>query len=89
MDSTPTTPCNPRHHEPPGSDTNCFVKTHGEAVTWAEYEEAVLKRFGDANEDPMAELKNLRIAPDYEASRAHGFVLRSLELHILSFIMGI
>ncbi|GJR18159.1 hypothetical protein Tco_0966686 [Tanacetum coccineum] len=29
------------------------------------------------------------IAPDFEASRAHGFVLRSLELHILSFIMGI
>ncbi|GJY46869.1 reverse transcriptase [Tanacetum coccineum] len=29
-------------------------------VTWVEYEEAVLKRFGDANEDPMAELKNLR-----------------------------
>ncbi|GJS35055.1 reverse transcriptase domain-containing protein [Tanacetum coccineum] len=27
--------------------------------------------------------------PDVEASRAHGFVLRSLELHILSFIMGI
>ncbi|GJX65607.1 hypothetical protein Tco_0299950 [Tanacetum coccineum] len=29
------------------------------------------------------------IAPDFEASRARGFVLRSLELHILSFIMGI
>ncbi|GJW81974.1 reverse transcriptase domain-containing protein [Tanacetum coccineum] len=28
------------------------------------------------------------IALDFEASRAHGFVLRSLELHILSFIMG-
>ncbi|GJY91675.1 retrovirus-related pol polyprotein from transposon TNT 1-94 [Tanacetum coccineum] len=27
--------------------------------------------------------------PDFEASRAHGFVLRSLELHILSFIMRI
>ncbi|GJV54059.1 hypothetical protein Tco_1449800 [Tanacetum coccineum] len=26
---------------------------------------------------------------DFEASRTHGFVLRSLELHILSFIMGI
>nr|GEX49252.1 EamA domain, WAT1-related protein [Tanacetum cinerariifolium] len=34
--------------------------THSEAVTWAEYEEAMLKRFGDANEDPMTELKNLR-----------------------------
>ncbi|GJX80670.1 hypothetical protein Tco_0328819 [Tanacetum coccineum] len=34
-------------------------------------------------------LSFLTIAPDFEASRAHGFVLRSLELHILSFIMGI
>ncbi|GJU92132.1 hypothetical protein Tco_1304555 [Tanacetum coccineum] len=31
-----------------------FVKTHNEAVTWAAYEEAVLKRFRDVNEDPMA-----------------------------------
>ncbi|GKC44477.1 hypothetical protein Tco_1062199 [Tanacetum coccineum] len=31
----------------------------------------------------------LRITPNYEASRARGFVHRSLELHILSFIMGI
>ncbi|GJR46516.1 hypothetical protein Tco_1314619, partial [Tanacetum coccineum] len=30
-----------------------------------------------------------KIALDFEASRAHGFVLRSLELQILSFIMGI
>ncbi|GJX16987.1 hypothetical protein Tco_0217819 [Tanacetum coccineum] len=30
-----------------------------------------------------------RITPDYEASCARGFVHRSLELHILSFIMGI
>ncbi|GJY20634.1 reverse transcriptase domain-containing protein [Tanacetum coccineum] len=30
-----------------------------------------------------------KIAPDYEPSRACGFVLHSLELHILSFIMGI
>ncbi|GJR36215.1 hypothetical protein Tco_1211899 [Tanacetum coccineum] len=29
------------------------------------------------------------IAVDFEASHAHGFVLRSLELQILSFIMGI
>ncbi|GJY69569.1 reverse transcriptase domain-containing protein [Tanacetum coccineum] len=30
-----------------------------------------------------------KIAPDFEASRARGFVLHSLELQILSFIMGI
>ncbi|GJX66004.1 reverse transcriptase domain-containing protein [Tanacetum coccineum] len=32
---------------------------------------------------------NLKDCPYYEASRARGFVLRSLELQILSFIMGI
>ena len=37
-----------------------FMRTHGENVTWQNYEEAVLLRFGDVNEDPMAELKNLR-----------------------------
>ncbi|GJU83860.1 reverse transcriptase domain-containing protein, partial [Tanacetum coccineum] len=30
-----------------------------------------------------------RIVPDFEASRAYGFVLHLLELHILSFILGI
>ncbi|GKA91837.1 hypothetical protein Tco_0813762 [Tanacetum coccineum] len=34
-------------------------------------------------------LHHIGIAPDFEASHACGFVLRSLELHILSFIMGI
>ncbi|GKD17713.1 hypothetical protein Tco_1206871, partial [Tanacetum coccineum] len=33
--------------------------------------------------------KAFQDCPDLEASRARGFVLRSLELHILSFIMGI
>ncbi|GJY78157.1 reverse transcriptase domain-containing protein [Tanacetum coccineum] len=32
---------------------------------------------------------NFKDCPDFEASRARGFVLRSLELQILSFIMGI
>ncbi|GJX12146.1 hypothetical protein Tco_0202005 [Tanacetum coccineum] len=32
---------------------------------------------------------DIRDCPDFEASRARGFVLRSLELQILSFIMGI
>ncbi|GJR14185.1 hypothetical protein Tco_0796837 [Tanacetum coccineum] len=32
---------------------------------------------------------DISIAPDFEASRARGFVLRLLELHILSFILGI
>ncbi|GJR67341.1 NIN-like protein [Tanacetum coccineum] len=41
-----------------------FIKTHGETVAWNVYEEAILKRFGSINEDPMTELKNLR----YETS---------------------
>ena len=40
-----------------------YVKHH-ENVGWNEYEEAILKRFGPLNEDPMAELKQLR----YESS---------------------
>ncbi|GJW53955.1 reverse transcriptase domain-containing protein [Tanacetum coccineum] len=34
-------------------------------------------------------LGQIGIASDFEASRAHGFVLCSLELHILSFVLGI
>ncbi|GJX28682.1 hypothetical protein Tco_0236761, partial [Tanacetum coccineum] len=37
--------------------------------------------FSSENED--------KDCPDFEASRARGFVLRSQELHILSFILGI
>ncbi|GJV39604.1 retrotransposable element Tf2 [Tanacetum coccineum] len=41
-----------------------FVKTYGETVSWNVYEEAIMKRFGSVNEDPMEELKNL----SYETS---------------------
>ncbi|GJR83057.1 hypothetical protein Tco_0153842 [Tanacetum coccineum] len=37
-----------------------FIRAHGETVGWDVYEEGILKRFGVVNEDPMAELKNLR-----------------------------
>ncbi|GKA20326.1 reverse transcriptase domain-containing protein [Tanacetum coccineum] len=49
----------------------------------------------DATNDPPGDIigSNLHRAkkdcPDFKASRARGFVLRSLEVHILSFIMGI
>ncbi|GJW29243.1 hypothetical protein Tco_0046118 [Tanacetum coccineum] len=47
----------------------------------------------DFSESPMmisgGNIPILDITPDYEASRAYGFVHRSLELHILNFIMGI
>ncbi|GKC49150.1 hypothetical protein Tco_1071895 [Tanacetum coccineum] len=39
--------------------------------------------------NPISKSYRLTIAPDFEASHACGFVLHSLELHILSFIMGI
>ncbi|GKD86234.1 hypothetical protein Tco_1357388 [Tanacetum coccineum] len=50
--------------------------------------------FSSENEDKVHLLshrgfKAFQIALDFEASRARGFVLRSFELHILSFIMGI
>ncbi|GKD33544.1 hypothetical protein Tco_1249053 [Tanacetum coccineum] len=53
------------------------------------------KAFHLISESPMMiygeniPILDVLIAPDYEASRARGFVLRSLELHIVSFIMGI
>ncbi|GJV02742.1 reverse transcriptase [Tanacetum coccineum] len=37
-----------------------FVRAQGDNMTWPMYEEAILKRFGEVNEDPMVELKNLR-----------------------------
>ncbi|GJR97539.1 putative mitochondrial protein [Tanacetum coccineum] len=37
-----------------------FVITQGENVTWPVYEEAILKRFREVNQDPMVELKNFR-----------------------------
>ncbi|GJX40716.1 putative mitochondrial protein [Tanacetum coccineum] len=48
-----------------------FIKSHGETINWGVYEEAVLKRFGSVNEDPMAELKNLRYGSsmkDYQSN---------------------
>ncbi|GKD04064.1 hypothetical protein Tco_1179038 [Tanacetum coccineum] len=50
------------------------------------------KRFLSPNEFSISFIRDpvsLVIALDFEASCARGFVLRSLELHILSFIMGI
>ncbi|GKF03352.1 hypothetical protein Tco_0030275, partial [Tanacetum coccineum] len=38
---------------------------------------------------PCSYGEDIRDCPDFEASRARGFVLRSLELQILSFILGI
>ncbi|GKA34796.1 gypsy/ty3 retroelement polyprotein [Tanacetum coccineum] len=37
-----------------------FVRAYGENVTCLVYKEAILNRFREVNEDPMAELKNLR-----------------------------
>nr|GEV88121.1 B-box-type zinc finger, zinc finger, PHD-type, DC1 [Tanacetum cinerariifolium] len=37
-----------------------FIKTYGKAVAWDVYEAAILQRFCAINEDPMAELKNLK-----------------------------
>ncbi|GJY63672.1 retrotransposon-related protein [Tanacetum coccineum] len=47
---------------------DAFIKTHGEAVTWAEYEEVVLKIFGDANEDPVVNITEAQAISMYIAS---------------------
>ncbi|GJX46228.1 glycoside hydrolase, catalytic domain-containing protein [Tanacetum coccineum] len=37
-----------------------FAKIMGENASWNSFKEAILLRFGDAYDDPMAEIKNLR-----------------------------
>ncbi|GJT05969.1 gypsy/ty3 retroelement polyprotein [Tanacetum coccineum] len=69
-----------------------FIKSHGETVNW--YEEAVLKRFGSINEDPMAELKNLRYGSsikDYQSNfeRLLNLVVISEHQSISMFIAGL
>ncbi|GJW60269.1 hypothetical protein Tco_0109604 [Tanacetum coccineum] len=55
-----------------------FIKIHGENVTWVVYEEAILKRFDSINEDPMAELKNLRSNVHFENKRSGGRRVREV-----------
>ncbi|GJW56657.1 reverse transcriptase domain-containing protein [Tanacetum coccineum] len=45
--------------------------------------------FGCSVSPFLSPLTSSRLSEDFEASRARGFVLRSLELQILSFILGI
>ncbi|GJU90260.1 hypothetical protein Tco_1302683 [Tanacetum coccineum] len=58
-----------------------FIPSHNDLGSILEY---TFSLFADRNQDFTT-----RIAPDFESSRARSFVLCSLELHILSFIMGI
>ncbi|GKE57700.1 reverse transcriptase domain-containing protein [Tanacetum coccineum] len=55
---------------------------------WSDNLNDALWAFRTAYKTPI-ECTPYKIVSDFEASRAHGFVLRSLELHILSFILGI
>ncbi|GKB81953.1 reverse transcriptase domain-containing protein [Tanacetum coccineum] len=64
-------------------------RTVGEhRALWSDKLDDALWAFRTSFETPIG-CTPYKIASDYEASCARGFVLRSLELHILSFIMGI
>ncbi|GKB19573.1 reverse transcriptase domain-containing protein [Tanacetum coccineum] len=79
--------------------SNCGLKcilerTVGEnCASWSDKLDDALWAFRTAFKTPIGctpyKLVYGKDCPDFEASRAHGFVLRSLELQILSFILGI
>ncbi|GJZ14348.1 hypothetical protein Tco_0549578 [Tanacetum coccineum] len=69
----------PFHKEVPGSETLLSFSSENEEKV---FNPGILTSKG-------VHTSLLPIASDFEASRARGFVLRSLELHILSFILRI
>ncbi|GJW28363.1 reverse transcriptase domain-containing protein [Tanacetum coccineum] len=80
----------PFHKEVPGSETLLSFSSENEEKV---FNPGILTSKG-VHTSLLPKLshrgpKAFKDCPDFEASRAHGFVLRSLELQILSFIMGI
>ncbi|GJW95293.1 retrovirus-related pol polyprotein from transposon TNT 1-94 [Tanacetum coccineum] len=69
-----------------------FLKSQGGFVTWEDYKQAILARFGTVTDDPMSELKNLK----YETtSRAYEYAFDDLlsrieisENHAISLFIG-
>ncbi|GKC64680.1 reverse transcriptase domain-containing protein [Tanacetum coccineum] len=80
----------PFHKEVPGSETLLSFSSENEEK-FSNLGFSLLKELIFLfSRNHLIEALNLsKIAPDFEASRARGFVLRSLELQILRFIMGI
>ncbi|GJX07607.1 reverse transcriptase domain-containing protein [Tanacetum coccineum] len=80
----------PFHKEVPGSETLLWFSSENEEKVFIPW---ILTSKG-VHTSLLSELshrgpKAFKDCLDFEASRAHGFVLRSLDLHILSFILGI
>ncbi|GJU56064.1 putative mitochondrial protein [Tanacetum coccineum] len=69
-----------------------FVRTHGNNVSWNEYKQAILTRFGKGYDDPMFELKILKYettAREYED--AFDNILSRVEVskeHVVSLFIG-
>ncbi|GJR80247.1 putative mitochondrial protein [Tanacetum coccineum] len=60
-----------------------FVRAQGENVTWPVYEEAIFKRFWEVNEDPMAELNNLRYKITMKQYQRYSYDLEQAKKYML------
>ncbi|GJS18308.1 putative mitochondrial protein [Tanacetum coccineum] len=69
-----------------------FLKSQGGFVTWEDYKQAVLARFGTVTDDPMSELKNLKYETTARAYEdAFDDLLSRIEIsedHAISLFIG-
>nr|GEV29492.1 hypothetical protein [Tanacetum cinerariifolium] len=99
LNDNPTPDCVLKPPSPfsiPVEDSDSFFEKSDTSLSYLDNSLPEFETFSDHTEETNsgsttthADNSLLEIAPDCEDSRAHGFVFRSLDLHILSMITGI